>query len=304
MRRFLAEPEKFECSVILEKENLPLALVVYGKHKSYELEIPILRIGDNPLSATLARHLIFKSVLHSARERRQFTRITDSYLEETVIKAIQEDAFVRVNNGWLKVNLAIAETASQLSTRLTSLASMGSEYKFCQQVAASLNTETLITDVQASADIEHFLFPAKIIDAEIPTFIIPIQARWAKDLFDEELANQTLFGAKPELAFNREAVYYRSVKNSRGLKAPCRILWYVSGTQTEGKGKGFSGVEAIRACSRLDEVIIAKPKELYQRFQRLGVYTLSDILKINTDKDGNIMALRFSDIELFSSPVT
>jgi GNAT superfamily N-acetyltransferase len=264
LQRFLAEPEKFECYIILEKENIALALVVYGKHKSYELEIPILRIEDNPLSPTLARHLIFKSILHSARERRQFTRITDSYLEETVIKAIQEDAFVRGNNGWLKVNLAIAETASQLSTRLTSLASMGSEYKFCQQVAASLNTETLITDVQASADIEHFLFPAKIIDAEIPTFIIPIQARWAKDLFDEELANQTLFGAKPELAFNREAVYYRSVKNSRGLKAPCRILWYVSGTQTEGKGKGFSGVEAIRACSRLDEVIIGKPKELYQ----------------------------------------
>ncbi|MBW4595948.1 MAG: hypothetical protein KME46_24360 [Brasilonema angustatum HA4187-MV1] len=120
MRRFLAEPEKFECYVILEQENLPLALVVYGKHKSYELEIPILRIGDNPLSATLAHHLIFKSILRSARERRQFTRITDSYLEETVIKAIQEDTFVRVNNGWLKVNLAVAETAYQLSTRLTS----------------------------------------------------------------------------------------------------------------------------------------------------------------------------------------
>ncbi|WP_414586275.1 GNAT family N-acetyltransferase [Scytonema sp. PCC 10023] len=305
LQRFLTESEKFECYVIFEKENLPLALVVYGKHKNYELEIPILRIGDNPLSATLVRHLIFKSILRSARERRQFTRITESYLEETVIKAIQEDAFVRVNNGWLKVNLAVAETASQLSTRLTSLAStLGSEYNFCRHIAASLNTESLITDVQASADIEHFLFPAKIIDAEIPTFIIPIQPRWAKDLFDEELANQTLFGAKPELAFNREAVYYRSVQNSGGLKAPCRILWYVSGKQTEGKGKGFSGVEAIRACSRLDEVIIGKPKELYQRFQRLGVYTLSDILKINTDKDGNIMALRFSDIQLFISPVT
>ncbi len=102
----------------------------------------------------------------------------------------------------------------------------------------------------------------------------------------------------------RNLGYYRSVKNSGGLKAPCRILWYVSGKQTEGKGKGFSGVEAIRASSRLDEVIIGKPKELYQRFQRLGVYKFSDILNINIDKDGNIMALRFSDIELFTSPVT
>jgi hypothetical protein len=34
------------------------------------------------------------------------------------------------------------------------------------------------------------------------------------------------FGSKPELAFNREAVYYRAIQNSRGLNAPCRILWY------------------------------------------------------------------------------
>ncbi len=306
LRRFLTDTDKFECSLVIEGENQPLALVVYGRKKKHELEIPILRVANNPLSATLARHLIFQAISRSSRECQQFTRITDSYLEETVTKAIQEDAFIRVNNGWLKVNLAVAETASQLSTRLTSLAShLEPEYNFfLLQIAASLNTETLITDVQASADIEHFLFPAKIIDSEIPTFIISIQPRWAKDLFDEELANQTLFGAKPELAFNREAVYYRSVRNSGGLEAPCRILWYVSGKQTEGKGKGFIGVEAIRACSRLDEVVKGKPQELYQRFQRLGVYKFSNIFDINTDKEGNIMALRFSDIELFTSPVS
>jgi len=304
LRRFLAEPEKFECSVVIEGENQPIALVVYGKQKKHELEIPMLRVGTNPLSATLARHLIFRSISRSAHDKRQFTRITDPYLDETVTRAIQEDAFIRVNNGWLKVNLAVAETASQLSLRLTNVcSSFGEEYNFCLQIAESLNRENMIRDVQASADIERFLFPAKIIDAEIPTFIIPIQPRWAKDLFDEKLANQTLFGAKTELAFNREAVFYRAVQNSRGLKAPCRVLWYVSGTQSEGKGKGYCEVESVRACSYLDEVVVGKPKELYQRFQRLGVYKFRDIENLNPNKDGNIMAIRFSDIELFENPV-
>lgn len=305
LRRFLAELDKFECLVVREGKNKPLALVVYGNQKKHELEIPMLRVGNNPLSGTLVRHLIFKSILRSAREKRQFTRITDSYLAETVMTAIHEtSSFRRVTNGWLKINLAVAETASELSQRLITLGStLGQEYQICFQFAESLNTKNIITDVQGSVDIERCLFPAKIIDYEIPTFIIPIQPKWAADLFDEGLANQTLFGTKPEMAFNREAVYYRSVKNSRGLQAPCRILWYVSGTQKEGKGKGYCEVESVRACSYVDEVVIGQPKELYQRFQQLGVYKLSDLEQINRDKHGNIMAIRFSDIELFDNPI-
>lgn len=296
LRRFLAEIDKFDCYIVIEEENQPLALFVYGKHKINELEVPLLRVANNQLSATLVRHLIFQSVLHSANEDRQFTRITDLNLDETVITAIQEDNFIRVHNGWLKVNLAVAETASQLSIRLATLASnLGQEYNFCIQIADSLATKNLITDVQASANIERLLFPGKIIDAEIPNFIIPIQPRWAKDLFDSDLARQTLFGSKIELAFNREAVYYRSVRNSRGLKAPCRIIWYVS----QDDYKSYCGISSIRACSFVDEIIIAQPKNLYQRFQRLGVYKLADITNVNQDKDGNIMAIRFSNTELF-----
>ncbi|MBW4476825.1 MAG: GNAT family N-acetyltransferase [Tolypothrix brevis GSE-NOS-MK-07-07A] len=303
LRRFVTEIDKFECYVVNNKENQLLALVVYGRHKNNELEIPILRVADNLLSATLARHLIFKSILCSTRESRQFTRITDSYLQATVIQAIQEDAFVTVNNGWLKVNLQIAETASYISEHLTNLASdLGQEYNFCRQIATSLKAETLITDVQACIDIEKFLFPGKIIDAEIPAFIIPIKPRWAIDLFDEGLANQTLLGAKLEFAFNREAVYYSSANNSKLLKAPYRILWYV----TQGDDKHdhyYYGVGSIRACSVANEVVIGKPKELYQRFQRLGIYKLADILNMKTMKNGNIMAIRFSHTELFTNHI-
>ena len=301
LRRFISQTDKFECYIVAEQEELPIALFIYSKNKNNELEIPLLRVSNNPLSATLARHIIFKSILLSANENRQFTRITDPYLEEAVIKAIQEDNFIRVNNGWLKINLAVAETASELSIRFNDIGScLSQEYNFCMKIAESLNSESLIKDIKASADFEKFLFPAKIIDSEINNFIIPIQPRWAQDLFDEYLAQQILLlGQKKELAFNREAVYYKSAKNSGGLNAPGRILWYVS----EDKYNSYCGISSIRACSFIDEVIIGKPKELYQRFQRLGVYKLDDIMKIPQDKNGDIIAIRFSNTELFKYPV-
>jgi len=308
LRRFLGQADKFDCNVVTEGANQPLALIVYGRQKKDELEISMLRVGNNKLSSTLANHLIFKSICISANEQRKFTRITDPYLEATVITAIQEDTFVKVSNGWLKANLPVVLTSSELSKYLTNLVSqVGYEYNFLQEIARNIQ-ENQVKNTQALVDVERFLFPAKINDAEIPTFIIPIQPIWAKDLFDESLANQMLplpeIGAKPELAFNREAVYYRSVKNSRGLNAPCRILWYVSETQGERKGKGFHNVGYVGACSYVDEVILGKPKELYRRFQRLGVYKLMSIEQISTDKNGDIMAIRFSDTELFNNHIS
>jgi hypothetical protein len=300
LRRFLAEPNKFECFVVIEAEKQPIALAVYDRHKRHELEIPMLRVTDNPLAPILANHLIFQAALLSAHEHRQFTRISDPRLQETVTKSIQKDTFVKVSNGWLRANIAVAETASYLAQRLTNLATdWGQEYEFCRQIAKTLNTEAARIDIKTMLDVEHFLFPAKIFDSDIPTFIIPIQPFWAQQLFDSKLANQTIFGAtRTELALNREAVYYKS-KNSPKELRQClsgRILWYVSNDDD----RGYREVSAIRACSRLDEVVIGKPKDLYRRFRNLGIYEERNILGIarnNLNKE--IMAIRFSDTELF-----
>lgn len=309
LRRYLVESNKFECILVKESNDRLLALIVYGRHKEYELEIPMLRVGNHNLSPTLARHIIFKSILKSSHEQRHFTIITDPYLEDFVTEAIQEDAFVKVENGWLKANLKVVLTSSELSAYLNNLISkFGDKYNFIGKLASNLSNENLVIDAQYSVDIERFIFPAKITDSEINTFIIPIQPRWASCLFDENLASQQLpldgFGAKAELAFNREGVYYRAAINSRGLNAPCRILWYVSETQAEGKGKGFHKVGYIRACSYVDEVVFDEPKELYRRFQKLGVYKESDVNRILKNKKGEIMAIRFSDTELFKNPIS
>ncbi|MFB2920140.1 MULTISPECIES: GNAT family N-acetyltransferase [Aerosakkonema] len=300
LRRFIAEPDKFECLFVVEGEKHPLALIVYDRLNKYELEIPMIRVANNSLAATLAHHLIFQATSLSAKEQRQFTRITDPYLGENITTAIAEDAFVRVENGFLRANLAFSETASQLSSRIINLANqMGQEYNFLLKIAEILNNEDSINDIQTMAQIERNLWPVKIIDADIPTFIIPIEPRWAKDLFDYKLALQWLFGAKTELALNREAVYYCSGP-LKGLKAPGRILWYVSAGD-----KRYCDVKKIRACSRLDEIVIGNPEDLFRQFRKFGVYEKEDLLKlIKNEVNNDIIALRFSDTEVFSNPIT
>ncbi|MEQ9483286.1 GNAT family N-acetyltransferase [Coleofasciculus sp. F4-SAH-05] len=304
LRRFITENDKFECLVILEGEQEPTALVVYERHKDYELEIPMLRVRENPLAGTLAHHLLFQAISISAREHRSFTLITDIHLQDVVKTAIQKDMFVTATHGWLKANIAKAETVSTLAVHLDKLAkSLGKDYQFINYFVQTLKHENSVNTIAAMSDLERVLYPLKIIDSNSPTFIIPIHPFWAHQLFDSKLANQTLLGAtKQNIALNREAVYYKSKHPAPQELKPGvrgRILWYVS----RDKDGGYKGVSAIRACSRLDEVVIGKPKELYRRFRNLGIYELDNVIDIAQKQDDDIMAIRFGDTELFVKPV-
>ena len=82
------------------------------------------------------------------------------------------------------------------------------------------------------------------------------------------------------------------------LEAPGRILWYVS------HSKGFSGSGSVRACSSLDQVAIGEAKELYRRYERLGIYEWKHVRQTaHGDPLGNVMAVVFSQTQLFHSPI-
>jgi GNAT superfamily N-acetyltransferase len=305
IKRFLTDKDKFECWNILENKN-KIALLVYDKHKSDELEIPIIRVlDDHPIADTIIGHLIYNSILDNLKERRNFTRITDSCLSEKTTKAIKKDStFIQVSNGWLRANLFIADTALQLSDHLNIIAQTSSEdFNFCVKIANLLSSDNILQETKTLFEIEKLLFPAKIFDADIHTFIIPIKPEWAKNLFDYNLANQALFGAsKIDLALNTEAVYYKSKSVPKTLKPGVsgRIIWYVS----KDKDKGYQDISSIRAVSRLDEVVLGKPQELFRRFQNLGIYQWNDVLDVaGGDPEKEIMAIKFSHTELLKLPI-
>jgi predicted nucleic acid-binding protein len=297
IRTYLAYPNKHEVRVIKDTLQQPLALIVFSRESQHELRIPIIRILNDNFSSTVARFLITESVQVSAKEGRIFTRFTDEYLPTEIKAGLSENYFYELNGSWLKVNLAITDIAAKIKQLLNQLAiKYSDESSYLQKLALSIPRDLSSSDVNHLWNIEKALWPVKIVDLNIPSYIVPIQPVWAMHFFDVEIASQTLFGANPELAMKAENVYYKS-KNP-GLSSPARILWYVSDNDRH------QGSKHVRACSQMDEVAVGVPKHLFQRFRRLGVYQWKDVLgKANGDHGKEIMAFRFSNTESFKRPL-
>ena len=98
------------------------------------------------------------------------------------------------------------------------------------------------------------------------------------------------------LGLNREHVYYRKTQNSRGIGAGSRILWYVTG------GSPIHPQGAIRAVSRVAEVVLGRPRTLHARFERFGIYTSEQVCEL-ADRNNEVMAIRFVDTEVFTNPL-
>ncbi|MEL7124366.1 MAG: hypothetical protein AAFO07_33330, partial [Bacteroidota bacterium] len=148
--------------------------------------------------------------------------------------------------------------------------------------------------------LERLFWPIKFSDLDIPTYIVPIKPFWAGQLFDYIRTSSNLFGATPELAWNRENIYYRSVKPI-SEKSPARILWYSSSSTDSGN---HSRSKSIVGCSYLDEVHVGVPKTLYRKFKNYGIYEWKDVFSLaKNDIDHHIKALKFSDTEVFKNAV-
>ena len=294
----LSDPRTYEAHVVRSTDK-PLALIVHSRQTQQELEIPVFRLVQGSLAATLARHLIVRSVLTSSREGRVLTKITDPYLSGTITDALQQVGFVLVGEAWTKANPFSVETSRELATRLASFAVMFPPYgQYFKQMTSALTAAHSRGDVLTLLQIERSLWPAKVTDIDIPVFIVSIHPIWAMHLFDSGIANQDLFGGEPSLILSVENVYYRA-RRPEVLSAPARVLWYV----TKGRGR-YQDTMAIRACSYIDEVVVDKPKVLFSRFRRLGVYQWEDVFEVaKQDTDQEIMAFRFSNTEVFDHPI-
>ncbi len=295
---FLSAPQRYETLAVRDAASHLLALVVYERQSSSELRIPLFRVMRSTLSPTLAGFLALSSVQTAVRESRTVTKITDPHLSETSTNALENSPFVYVGECWVKFNLSACETAKALAEKLGIITTETPlEQEYLHSLARKIEEASSARDTRVLLDAEHLLWPAKILDIDVPCFIVPIKPQWALHLFDERMAKQTLFGADPDVALNGEHVYYRA-KNPRVLSAPGRILWYVSGDAS------YPGSKSVRACSRLEHVSLGKPKELYKQFRRLGIYEWKDIYDVaRRDTAREIMAVRFSDTQLFDAPI-
>ena len=125
-------------------------------------------------------------------------------------------------------------------------------------------------------------------------FLVPIRPGYAMGLIDRQQSANDLFGGDPQVLLRWNNVYYRKVNRYKMIKAPGRILWYVSKSRQE-----------VIAVSRLDEVVIDTAKELFRKFKKFGILEWKDLYEMCDHNPSNqLMVLRLSHTFLFREPIS
>lgn len=266
LRPILADRKSHEVQVVRAADGRIIAGFarrIVGKR----LEIPFMRVISQPGSNVVARQLVFAQRKRAADLRLEEARVTDPHSSRDAQAALKSEQFEETADG----------STSHVKVGLVD----------CAQV--DLQHPRPMT----ASEYEDRYWPAKIMGADVPSYVVPIKIPFAEDL---GLAEQTLLPRELELGLNREHVYYRKTLNNRGISPGARILWYVSGgTSAQPRG-------AIRAVSQVADVVIGRPRTLHARFERFGVYSLEQVLGL-ADGNGNVMAIRFVNTELLEKPI-
>lgn len=294
--RCLSQPKSIDIQLITDHQDFPVLVGVIDRQWPQRMDVPILRRAKHPLAATMQRNFLRACLDSAAAEERSIVTIDGSAISQQEAGTLTEFGFVLCGDVWTK--LAV-NGVGDFDTLRNSIAKLPVEPEFASALTAvqtCLDTTSANLDVAGASEIERQLWPTKLVGVDIPTFIVAIRPEWAQHFFDVDLGSQLLFGLREDLHLGVEGVYYRSAENNN-LTAPGRILWYVS------KGDG-AGSMCVKACSQLEEVITGKPKELFRRFQRLGVYEWRDVYAAaNNDVGSDIVAFRFRMTERFKNPV-
>ena len=280
-------------------DGKPVALFGFELSEPDVLTVPCLRLRSGPMARTLARAIVTKALDSSVLEGRSVTAVTDEWLEPFVEEALAESGFAKLGDQWLKLNYRAIGTESESSTGLELLLERleGSGLKLPTILRFPLREGYLSTAAETVL-VEKQLRPLKITNGILDTLVIPVRPRWAQHLFDSVLAEQTLFGARPDLVLSWENAYYRAPRSLGEISTPFRILWYVS------QDKRYMGTRQIRAYSVGSSVEVLPAQDAYNRYKRLGVYDMREVLCIAGGKrDGQVMVIRFCDTEVFENPI-
>jgi GNAT superfamily N-acetyltransferase len=281
LRALAAAAPSWVRKVIRDPSGRAVAIYAYAEQHG-QLVVPIVRVSSPDLGETITRQLLL--LFRQASRDRGLTRvcITDPHISEAVHSAALEDGYQRNDAGLIAFVIDSCADAVAISDKL-------------QVIGSGVDSTVPRIDPNPLAALavalERTFWPAKFVDAELPTFLVPIRPIWSSLLFG---VPRGLFRKPAVLGISREHVYYRSPR-PRVEKAPGRILWYASGSRQR------LGVGAVVAYSRLEDVVIDQPSALYQRFCHLGVWEAHQIEQVA--REGQALALRFFDSEVFDQPI-
>jgi hypothetical protein len=247
------------------------------------LQVPVLRVLPHRHDDTIARQLLF-TLRRTCRDlARPLLRVTDPHPSPVVQQAAIADGFHHANGVWHTFVIdacADADTVWQTAMDAARQAGLPEPPPLRSSMPAV-----------AAAELERTWWPAKLLDSDLPCYVVSIQPRWSTELFG---VPATLTPRVPQLALSRDHVYYRS-PNPAAVQAPARILWYLSSDNRHPHQPG------VIACSHVDAVIVDDPDTLFERFRHLGVWSINEVRA--AARQDKAQALRFTNTDTFPRPV-
>jgi len=293
---YLARPRDCEVlTVSTPGASDPGGLVVYHRAHNGQLEIPVLRVLPRGQSYVLAVRMLSAALQRAADEGCFLVTVSESDAGSDVLQALTDLRFNYQDQVWFRYTVSCAASAPEVAALLRERASDFPRHRdLYEELADRVLAACSLGDSMALVGLEKTLWPAKVLDAPVPTFIVPIRPLWAAQLFEERMAGETLFGADQELMLRFENVYYRR-KRPAAIRGPGRVLWYVT------KDTRYTNTMALRACSYVDRVEIGPPGRCYDKFRHLGVFSREEVRELSRGEP--VMAIKFSHTELFPHPV-
>ncbi|MCL4233467.1 MAG: hypothetical protein KJ042_02995 [Deltaproteobacteria bacterium] len=144
-------------------------------------------------------------------------------------------------------------------------------------------------------EIETRLYPVRLAFEERDAFIVPIQMRWAKALFEWWEPQLNLFRPDADKRFLRvDNVYYFRPRHSGRLRRGSPVLFYVTAHRRSAVG--------IVGSALVESIAVEDPESLFIQYGDLGIYKTADIRE-HLDAEGRAMAIRFTWFEAFERPV-
>lgn len=295
LRDLLAHPERHEFVCIRTREEELVASYAIDRATEDVARLSLFAVAASDLGRTAARHFAHHIALKVSKEGRKVIIAKDLLGGGRVGEALSEAGFFEQNGHWIKLALPIVANANDAASEVERI---GAAIPVCnpttQDIAITLRVLRDGADIEPHLHVERALWPLKLVGTGLPCFIVPIQPKWAEQLFDD-LPQKILF-KNSLLNLRPENAYYRAAK-PYVLRAPARVLWYVS--------TDAPGAMALRANSYIDDLIVDGPDAVFRRFRRLGIYPRDEVRKVAMkDQSNQVMAFQFSKTELFSNPVT
>ena len=265
--RYLVRPNDYECE-LLKAENDDVAIRVIPTTPKGTVTVPLARIARTADRSLFGRFLVADTIAKAVDKNQEMVEFELSGLTPTLIPDLMEMGFTRCRGTFTKFcfsNSLIREDA------LRKIATLSPELEVTYDNMSDLELERCCAPVSVKADQNYFL--------------VPILPGYAISLIDRQLSSTDMFGGDPSVLLRWENVYYRKAATSRKiLKAPGRILWYVSRSQKQ-----------IVAVSHLDDVVVDTPKELLRKFKKFGTLGWEQLYQMcGGDTSMELMALQFS----------